>query len=344
MISVQRIEGIVPGEPDDLFVASTSFEAERCLAATRRLVNYRTRCAVILTLSPATTEEGERRKAEALGTMLSILSRCDLSGSPRILKVGRYDFPTLHDKISETLRRRQIGPGPLRITCDISCLTKVHLAFLIRQCRREWSDSNVRMLYTRPRNYNRKGSKFTRLSRGVFKPVPFPFIEEKKMENVEPRRLAIVLLGHEGQRTLSAWRRIDAEDTALFFPNSDDAKLRQKCESENGFLLGLARTRPGPFRVYPVEVELAAARHRARLVLDQLTPAKRTRVSIVPFGPKPILIGVLLALLERGNLPAELMYSVPQSYNVEYSSGVHDVYMFNMRDLHEEDRSMMAIF
>lgn len=100
MTSVEKIEGIVPGEPDDLFIASTSFESERCLAATRRLVNYRARCVAILTLSPATTEEGERRKAEALGTMLSILSNCDLSGSPRIVKIGRYDFPTLHDKIS----------------------------------------------------------------------------------------------------------------------------------------------------------------------------------------------------------------------------------------------------
>ena len=48
--------------------------------------------------------------------------------------------------------------------------------------------------------------------------------------------------------------------------------------------------------------------------------------------PKPILVGVLLALFERDDVPAELMYSIPESYNPEYSRGVHGVYSFELQN------------
>jgi hypothetical protein len=331
MRSVGKVATIASGTPDDLFITCASFE-ERCLAVSERLSGFHTRCAAVVNFLSRTNAEGERRKRETAATLIAALTNVDDYTVPRLISVAPYDYIGLWASLQEELQRRRIEGKGLRVTVDISCFTKIQLIFLLKTLVEEEAAAYIRVLYAVPDRYNsKKGDKFSRLAVGYFDPLPLPLRIATTRPLSKLRRIAIVLLGHEGQRTLAAWRRIDPDFSVLVFASSADPALTSITEAENKFLFDIAsRDRSGAVVIKCEHVDVTAVRDQLIKLLGEESRIGDVRVSIIPFGPKPLLLGTLLAALELDGIDWELMYPIPTAYNSQYSEGVREVYTFGV--------------
>src|SRR3982751_3558089 len=218
---------------EDLLLVASSFEEERCLAASARLGSYQARACIVINFTASSTVEGEARKRRTAQMLLRQTAEYDAMGLPRLLSVGPYAYEELVPIVVQELS----------VTVDISCLTRIQLAFLARSLFFEFDTKVLRLLYTVPRSYNHtKGDKFSRLGVGFFRPVVLPLRRWSGHRAVTTRRGAVVLLGHEGQRTLAAWRRIDPDETLLIEAISGDDELEEICRGENEHLFKTVKT------------------------------------------------------------------------------------------------------
>jgi len=331
MHAIAKISPLTVGSPDDLFITCASFE-QRCLAASDRLSGYTTRCAIVVNFLSRTNAEGERRKRDTATSLIEMLTTANQYSLPRLVSVAPYDYFGLWTTIHEELQRRAISPAGLRVTIDISCFTKIQLVFLIKTLVEEGIASRIRCLYAVPERYNsKKGDKFSRLSVGYFAPMPLPVRVSPVRRLSRLRRIAVVLLGHEGQRTLSAWRRIDPDFTILVWAASANSELASITQAENKFLVDLVTRDKGSATMINCQyLDVSAVKEQLFKLLDGASRTGAVRVSVIPFGPKPLLLGTLLAAFELDGIDFELMYPIPTSYNSEYSEGLRDVYTFDL--------------
>jgi hypothetical protein len=313
---------------EDLLLVASSFEEERCLAATARLGSYQARACIVINFTASSTAEGEARKRRTAQKLLRQISEYDAVGLPRLLSVGPYAYEELFSLILEELARRDIGSERLTATVDISCLTRIQLAFLVRSLLFEIDARILRLLYTVPRSYNHtKGDKFSRLGVGFFRPVALPLRRWSGHRAVTTRRGALVLLGHEGQRTLAAWRRIDPDEALLIEPTSGDDELEETCRNENEYLFKTAKALGDGALVRRVSrLEIDGAREIITGWLDAFSGDPSAIVSIVPLGPKPLVVAAILACMAVPRLTVEIVYPMASRYNPNYSEDVVGVY------------------
>lgn len=314
----------VPGH-QPLFITCASFERDRCLAALAYSERVRWDCTIIVNFTSSTDDEGENRKRETAALLSRQLSQVDLAGLSRQLTVSPQDFHTLCLLIDEELDRRGIDVRAQTITIDISCFTRIQLVFLLRTFM-EKGVSRIRLLYATTSNYKTSSDRSQRLTRGSFFPLPVPVRPAPSRRLGGVRRLGIVLLGHEGQRTMAAWRRLDPEETILIFPNSENNRLMQICAKENQFLLHPTAAPSGA--ISQVGAHYLDSRSVYSALLPRLSKLEKTeyRVSLIPFGPKPLLVGAMLAALAVTGLDFSLMYCIPRGYNSELSRGVDGLF------------------
>jgi len=204
MIPSATLPTLEPDRADDVFLVANSFE-DRCLESTRRAEQYQARCAILVNFLSQTDLEGERRKRANLDILIGRLQRIDESHVPRLVSVGHHDYVSRLTALAEELRWRDMGDRLLTVTLDISCLTRSQMVFLTKACIEELS-SEVRFIYTMPRVYNTRGERLAGLTRGYLEPVPLT-LRAGGGESLGPvYRVALAVVGHEGQRSMSAWR------------------------------------------------------------------------------------------------------------------------------------------
>lgn len=313
---------------EDLLLVASSFEEERCLAASARLGSYKARACIVINFTASSTADGEARKRRTAQKLLRQIAEYDVVGLPRLLSVGPYAYEELFALVVEELSRRDIGHEKFSATIDISCLTKIQLAFLARSLLFEFDTANLRLLYAVPRSYNHaKGDKFSRLAVGCFQPVVLPLRRWSGHRAVTTRRGAVVLLGHEGQRTLAAWRRIDPDEALLIEAISGDEELEETCRSENEHLFKTVKALGDGGATRRVSrLDIDGAREIIAGWLEGFSGDPSAIVSIVPLGPKPLVVAALLACMTVPRLTVEIVYPMASRYNPNYSEDVVGVY------------------
>lgn len=328
MILVPTVSAEVPGEVDDFFLACSSFEEQRCLAAAEHLVDYRSKACIVVNFTASSTAEGELRKRRTAQELCRRLKPFDVLGVPRLLNVAPYAYSEMISKLFEELRRRDIDANRLRATIDISCLTKVQLLFLVAGLILGAHVERIRFLYVVPVSYNStRGDKFSRLGIGSFKPVVLPLRRWSGHGASTTRRGALVLLGHEGHRTLAALRRVDPDEVLLVEAKSGDEDLEATCRKENEYLFDMTIDRHNHKQILRVErVDISGAMYSISQWLTSYCGDPRAVVSLVPLGPKPLVIAAALACLARPDLTSEVVYPMASKYNPNYSEGVKCIY------------------
>jgi hypothetical protein len=313
---------------EDLLLVASSFEEERCLAASAKLGLYQARACIVINFTASTTAEGEARKRRTAQKLLRQVAEYDAVGLPRLLSVGPYAYEELFSLVVGELERRDISGERLKATIDISCLTRIQLAFLVRSLLFEFDTDILRLLYTVPRSYNHtKGDKFSRLGVGCFRPVALPLRRWPGHGAVTTRRGALVLLGHEGQRTLAAWRRIDPDEALLIEAISGDDELEETCRAENEHLFKIVRALGDRAAVRQVSrLEIDGAQAIISSWLEAFSGDPSAIISIVPLGPKPLVVAALLACMAVPRLTVEIVYPMASRYNTNYSEDVVGVY------------------
>ena len=238
---IREIKSIRLDHPDDLFVVCSSFE-DRCLGSVRRFSGYEAKCAILVNFLSDSNREGEKRKRETTEYLLKVLQRTDTLRMPRLINVEPYDYPGLIKEIDNELRLREIGRNSLYATIDISSFTKIQLMFLLKNLFERKMSGRIRLLYTLPEHYNISGDKFHRLSIGYYRPISIPF--KIRMRNGADilRKVALLQIGHEGERVSSVWRKTEANKILLMCPTSDDENLMKTCEKANSTLLYRAKS------------------------------------------------------------------------------------------------------
>lgn len=329
MRQVDSIGRTLGDSDDDLLIVTSSFERERSVAASRRLSQYGARCTVLITSGGDSSSRGERQKKGSVLELLELLAKVDAGGFPRQILTTGFDPVDLIRQINDELRGRSITPNGLVVTLDISCLTKLQLVTLLRFFIGKRVASRLRLIYTYPEAYNTGGwERVGRLTLEYSRPLIFPiqgaFLEDRRVR----RRMAIVVVGHEGPRTLAAWRYAGADDTWLIEAWSKRRQVMDICRGENRFLYESVLNFGEPSKVISVPNTglVDTCRTMQRALDGALSDQGVTEVSVVPFGPKPVLAGLCLALLSRPRMSAELVYSICKRYNAEYSTGVEGVY------------------
>ena len=245
---------------------------------------------------------------------------------PRLVSVGRYEYARLVQSIRREIRARGLRAQALDIALDISCLTRVQLPFMVKalvdlRCKR------VDLWYAEAKSYNMKGDRHSRLAKPSFLPIPVPFIVKRRWLANPVNRKALVLLGHEGQRTLCAWKRVDPVETFLLFPQSQNPEIMENCARQNSYLLKHLSRSEMIHNCDHLDLE------RARVEVGEVCSAvldDGARISLIPYGPKPLLAGATLGLLASQKVDCDLMYCVPSSYNAEYSSGVERLHQWSV--------------
>jgi len=202
--------------------------------------------------------------------------------------------------------------------------------FLIKALLEEKLVNTLRILFTLPKHYYTKGNKFRKLSIGAYDPIPLPF-KPSLTPISNPRRIAIILLGHEGERILCGWRELDPEKTLLITPQSEDRELMKGCESANKFLLNWARSNDPKFKEIKCHrLDIQKAKNEIVSFCEFERNKGEVTFSIISGGPKPIVVGIVLAALSLENMAFDLMYPVPTSYNSNYTDGVAEMYTYTI--------------
>jgi len=328
---MKRVESITTmdsGKPDDLLLVSASFEEERCLAAAKLLSDYSVRCGVVVNFESKLNARGEEKKRSTSEQLIDIVGSYDTNGIPRHLVVAGHDVVDLTRELKGELRGRGIGLSGLRVTLDISCLTKIQLAGILRFFLSRGVAKRIRILYSYPKEYNTSGwDRYSKLAAGFKSPIVLPFQGFARNAAETESRLAVVCVGHEGERTFAAWRSADAEVTWLVEGTSENEKVMEACRLENRFLYEyVSRGRAGHAKFSFGSRDLEAVSVNLGTMFDRQGDWQNTQISVIPFGPKPILVGLLFAILSRSNLHAQLVYPVTTGYNSDYSWGIEGVY------------------
>ena len=317
---IKNITNILKDKPDDVFLTTASFEKDRCLATADNLYNYSTRFAGVINFLSKTTINGEVKKGQTAEYLLEKLIKVDVTGIPRLITIRPYDYFKFFEIFKEELIRREIGLKNLNITIDVSCLTKIQLIFLIKVFILDGIAKKLRILYTIPDHYNTKGDKFSRLAKGYYEPIIIPIKVSKIRKIQNTFKLCLVITGHEGQRTICAWKFVEPMETILLFTKSGD-ELEKISKKQNEYLLNLSDKKNSYINKIDItDFDIFKIKDTIKNLLKSIRK-ENIRVSIIPFGPKPILIGILLRMVELEDYDFDIIYPIPASYNSNYSEG-----------------------
>ncbi len=305
----------------DLYIAAASFEYERSIAASTMLSKrLRAKCAIILAFTGKTSAAAQENKYQSRTRLFEQMSLIDISKAPRVVLAGQYEYSSTLRQIEGELEARGVSKCSA-VILDISCLTAVQLVYVIR-----WLHSVVRpkscvVIYSRPSRYDNEN-----LTPVDYEIMPLPIRVSPQSTISEARRIAVMVMGHEGIRSLATWRAIDPVNTLLLFPASGSAKFDKTCSKQNSYLIGLSRKSPGVSVKTATTLDLARARKMVSSSLDDWSSASHVRVSLIPFGPKPLIVAATLSILDAANVDFELVYAIPKRYSGRYSAGVEAVY------------------
>jgi hypothetical protein len=303
------------GTSDSLLVTCASYEERSMLTIQRLAAQYRAEHTVLCCALEYREKGKTPRHFDLIRKGLTPLS----DDEPEELFFSVEDpigfIRDLAGRVS-----RQLTSSPFRsVTIDITTFPRQELLLLLKYFDSQVKPGNLRLLYGEPKSYAteapRKQDRW--LTRGVksVHAVPgFCGIQYPQLS-----KLLVIILGHEGERTLITLRRHQPDKVIL---------LRQ---GEKQYHAGLSEIADGENRNMILQFgercfwERRLPAHgiwETREELERIFQSHRYRynVFIAPNGTKLQLVGTYLAAREFSEL--QITYATPALYNWgKYSSG-----------------------
>jgi hypothetical protein len=327
MKRVDRLRAMSSAGPDDVLVTCASFE-DRCLGLTKLGEDYRSRSAFVIRYTAAKAQSAIDRRRQANAKEL-----CEYLGrraeKVREVLVSRYNPFELELELDDLWELS--GTAVRHVTVDMSCFTRVQLVyFLLRLLR--IPHIKVRLLYSRPLYYaSARNRPFAGGSDGM---LFLPFESHPvRMAPIGADNVLIAALGHEGERTLVAWRLLDPVRTVLLLPWSKEAPdLTRTAEKENAQLLeriACGDTTTTLRRVSPTSIG-ATVKALTAAFEDLEMRDKEVSVALMPGGPKPVVAALVIAAMSTG-MSSYIAYPLVAGYDPAYSSGFSDMLSWGVR-------------
>lgn len=234
--TLERIDTIVPNQPDDLFICCTSFE-ERCITAASRLApSYKSRVSCIFRFMPSETDQdGFDATRDRNAVKLSVALRDKTLEMSPILVI--CDKMSTEDGIGqmERILSSLFANGCRTATIDMSCFTKIYFWEVLHLLTKNFSIEHVQVLYTQSRSIPTNA-----LTAGAHPPSLIP----KFAGRFSPTRrtLLVGFVGFEPQRAILIYEEFEPERAELFVSNNTErVEYFSRALKANEYIL----TRPG---------------------------------------------------------------------------------------------------
>lgn len=314
---IKKVGKIESSLPDDLFIASVSFEP-RCLNVSFNLKDgYKARNILLVRYygEDALKEKHQTRLKEILNQYLE-----DPLQKIEPVYFDKYDFTRFTQFLSDFSRE---NPSLERITIDISTFTKLYLLLLLQSIRNYYPNAKIRLLYT-PGYYETKQN----LSWGIKDIICLPWFGD--IEGIEKLEdILILLLGYEGERAYAIWKYIEPKLTVAVIgspPGYHGGDLPSR--SANRFILESSNTEK--------EEIPALDPNCTKDLLNRWYHDKKYEncmFSIAPLGTKMQTVGLFL-FFEENNNPSrtQIVYAYPLFYNKkkytkDYDKRIREFYL-----------------
>jgi hypothetical protein len=321
MKQISVVRSVDPLESDDLFISCASFE-DRCLGMTVYGGGYACKDAVLIrfrTKRPNSIQD--RRRAANFEEIYKYL----ISKSLRVyvLDTERHNPHSLSLSLEDVVATVAARTGPrMKITVDISCFTRVQLLFTLRRLF-AIRGAELRILYSVPTYYGSLENKELAFDYDRMLMLPFS-LGNYGAESLSPDRVLVISLGHEGGRSLYAWRYLDPKFTTLIYPGSRHSPdLFAVVMRSNRQLIQRLEMGDPSFKAVTIDShDIESARNTCSEIIEDVERSDGSRaLYFVPGGPKPISVGLAMATC-TAKAPVYIAYPVPRTYSNAYSAGL----------------------
>jgi hypothetical protein len=315
-----------------VWLGAVSFE-ERCTGALQVLIQAETRIADAVIVDyptyaePRQVDSGKRRK-----------HRTDIVSMIRSSSRGPIDDPlTIHPYRLSPFRRALRKAEWLAsekhdaiVVVDTTCITKAHAISLAAWLAKGvGAGTEVLLAYTSPGQYGtpaRHSSRTGKWVETVLAPCelrPDVFFEEAN---------GIVLLGHEGPRlelALAQLTPIDALFVLATTPGEEELEIVAR--TSNARIVGrIERKERAGWEVRRINGSDVEALQQLVEPFVERSIARKRRVVLYPFGPKPLVLAASIIAIGRHPGGVWYCYPVPRAYDVDYTIGTGATHWFDL--------------
>jgi hypothetical protein len=337
MQQTKVISPVLPGTPDDLFIACASFE-DRCVGSAKLFKNYAARtCCLVNFTSRGPNPIGERKRRKNSTDMATMFAESRLE--VKWLKVDPYNPLDLRLQIDAQLARKNIQLDTATISVDISCFTRIQLLYLLKHLTSR-PLGTLRLLYTTPGYYGSLDRKQSAI--GYDRLLTAPFDRGPSPERPDANITMLILLGHEGARILHAWTEIDPSATVLIESETEgDPEVARVTDRENASLLSRANDENPEFTRYSCSaIDIDRGIELFRGIAARFGAPSHTTFAFVPMGPKPLVAAFVLANSGSGE-NVDIAYPIPHKYNPDYSMGIGHTFTFTWKNSSSKGHSLV---
>lgn len=224
------------------------------------------------------------------------------------------------------------------IVFDITCMTRVHLfATVSVALKLRDAGCQVSFVYTAATGYG-----FLRQDLQGWRDVLFVSASDARLPDVEPRRFGVISVGHDGERLSVALQELEPVSGVMLYALNDQRpdftsralKANEIVQSRLSRLRGPAipgeSARDSRWKFEQIAVSDFESVHKS--VAEQAAFAKAAGggLAIYPFGPKPMSLCIANAALSFSDVPAWVVYPIPERFSVSYSSGVGEFFAYGI--------------
>jgi len=248
------------------------------------------------------------------------------SGTSIVQNANAFAINSLRN---EMLRR--IAPSAAStVLFDITCMTRVHLfAAMSAALRMHGSGKEIVFLYASATGYG-----YAKQDLQGWRDVLFVAASEASGVEADSRRFGVISAGSDGERLSVALQELEPQSGVMIYTENEDRpdfsartydaneivrsrllRLRGPVSTANGNIDNRWRFE----RIRPSDLTRLYA-----CVDQQIEYARSARgvLTIYPFGPKPVTLCIAHAALRARDVPAWVVYPIPERFSVTYSSGI----------------------
>jgi hypothetical protein len=292
-----------------------TFGAQGCLPARLFFVNYATR------VEPP--DEDRQLRATYRDRIRATLKATKITSFE---KVNAFAAAALVELATNILNQSNDEP----IVYDISCMTRVHLVALAQAIRRHRSLPELFFAYATPRSYGFQKGLLLGWRDTLFVPI-----NTKLSFRREGNARGLVFAGHSSERLSVALHELEPSSGVFVYAREEGrpdllAKAKEVNKPIEDRLRRLRMPRMDKWRIETLGLNDCDGLNA--LVSAEILQAKNQRGPIVlfPFGPKPMTLAASLVLAFRDDLYSLAVYPVPESFDVNYSSGANQIHAFSL--------------
>lgn len=237
----------------------------------------------------------------------------------------------------EMLRRLSLSAAST-VLFDITCMTRVHL-FAAMSAALTTRDSGKRIIFLYA---SAAGYGHAKQDLQGWRDVLFVAASEASGVEADSRRFGVISAGSDGERLSVALQELEPQSGVMIYTDNEDRpdfsartfdaneivrsrliRLRGPLSASNGKIDNRWRFE----NIRPTDLT------RLYTCVDQQIGYARSAqgvLTIYPFGPKPVTLCIAHAALRSRDVPAWVVYPIPERFSVTYSSGVGRLYAYGL--------------